>query len=59
MPRWYLCPKVGETLRVPLECYLCLSLTRRMKGNLLRLADIKEYIGQLDGGALGLEGVFQ
>lgn len=51
----YQCPDgillcyLGKTLRTPLECYLVLSCTKRMHPHALRLEDIKNYIGQING----------
>lgn len=50
---------VGKTLRTPLECYLVLSCTKKMHPTMLRLNDIKEYIGQINGETLGVNDLFK
>lgn len=50
---------LGKSLRIPLECYLVLSCTEKMQQNILRLSDIKNYIGQIDGESLGVSDLFK
>lgn len=45
---------LGQTLKVPLECYLNLSSTSKMKPKALRVDDVKEFIEQINAESLGL-----
>lgn len=43
----------GAKLRVPLECYLVLSCSKRME-EMYKLGDIQEYLSQIDCQELGV-----
>lgn len=49
---------LGKSLRVPLQCYLVLTGSKKMQPTPIRLNDVQEFIASINGESLGLADIF-
>jgi hypothetical protein len=47
MLKWYVSIDVGKKLKVPLMCYLTLSVEKKMMEEMLRIKDVQEFVREV------------